>query len=154
MNTSSVELIYLGLTFNARFLFHHLAGGLCIFQCGFCAIISQFPSRFHGRNCFDCRLRCRSHRCLRRSHRGSRRFRTWTEQFNMPPLSIVPVHGVHVIAQLSTNNTCTLFNALDQFVPSDVYQAELLIELLALLPMNGLSYPDLNRRFTRHLANL
>ena len=72
----------------------------------------------------------------------------------MPPLSIVSVHGVHVIAQLSTNNTCTLFNALDQFIPSDVYQAELLIELLALLPMNGLSHPALNRRFTRHLANL
>ena len=148
------QLVYLGLTFNARYLFHHLVGGLCIFQCDFCAIVTQFPSRSHGRNCSNYREHRRSHRSHRRSHRRSHPLQTRSEQFNMPPLSIIPVCGIQVIARLSTTNSCTLINVLRQFVPSDVYHTELLIKLLSLLPLNGLSYHTLNRRFTRHLANL
>ena len=44
-----------------------------------------------------------------------------TEQFNIPPLSIVPVHGVHVIAQLSNNNTCTLFNLSHYIIDLHIY---------------------------------
>ena len=151
------QLINYALTFNGRFLYHHLVGGFCIFQCRFCEITSQFRSRHPQRNCFQCRLRRWSHRCTclsRRDRRVNRRSRILAESFNMAPLSIVSAHGVHVVARISNHNTCTLFDALNQFIPSDNYQAELLIEFLALLHMNGLSPPVLNRHFSRHITNL
>ena len=124
------QLINFALTFNGRVLYHHLVGEYCIYQCRFCEITSQFPSRHFRRYCFDCRLRRWSNSCMCRSlrvRRGNRRSRTWAERFNMAPLRIVSARGVHVVAEISNNNTYTLFNALDQFIPSDIYQAELLI---------------------------
>ena len=147
MFTTERQLIEYSLSFNGRFLFYHLVGAAC--GCRFCEIVSQFPTRLPCASCFQCRLRRWSYHCSC----SSRQSRIPADSFNMPPLSIVSVNGVYVVVCVSNDNSSMLFDALNRFIPSDNHQTELLIELLALLPMIGLSPPVLNRHFTRHISN-
>ena len=146
------QLVYLGLTFNSRFLYHHLVGGFCIYQCDFCAIIAQFPPRNHRRNCTYCREHRRRHQP--RYLRNSIQIQIQPNNYNISPLHIVPVRGNQVVCHLSISHSCNLFNVVLQFVPSSIQQHELQTELLFLLQLNRLNYYTLNLRFMRHLANL
>ena len=146
------QLVYLGLTSNSRFLYHHLVGGFCIYQCNFCAIVAQFPLRNHRRNCTYCREHRRRH--LPRYRRSCIQLQIQPNNFNMPPLHITSVRGNQVVSHLSITHACNLINVVLQFVPSSIYLHELQTELLFLLHLNRLNYYTLNLRFMRHLANL
>ena len=145
------QLTYLGLQFSSRFLFHHLLAGPCVYQCVFCAIAPQFPSRIHReRNC----PYCRGHRRLHRYTYQRNRVQIQPRFYNMFPLHIVPVHGTQLVIHLSVTHTCKLHNLVLQFIPSNSQQHELQTELLLLLQLNRLSSYTLHSRFLRHLANL
>ena len=116
------QLVYLGLTFNSRYLYHHLVGCFCIYQCDFCAIVAQFPLRTHRKNCFYCREQRRRH--LPR-YRRSYRLQILPNNFNMPPLHIASVRGNQVVSHLSITHACKLINVVLQFVPSSIYRHEL-----------------------------
>ena len=134
------QLTYLGLSFNSRFLFHHLVGGPCIYHCNFCAIVAQFPPRNHrGRNCIYWREHRRRHwHTYRRNH-----VQIQPSNYNMSPLHIAPVRGNQMVSHLSVTHACNLHNLVLQFVPSSIQQHEL-----------QTNYYTLNLRFVRHLANL
>ena len=73
--------------------------------------------------------------------------------YNIPPLNTVSVDGFYVVTGISHENASRLYDVLNLFIPSNHLQAELLIDLLALLPMVGLCPSVLNRHFDRHILN-
>ena len=141
------HLIGYSLPANARFLFHHLAEAVC--GCRYCDIVAQFPIRLPRARCFRCRVRRWSHFCSC----NSRSSRNRADAYNTPPLNIVSVDGLFLVTGISHVNASRLYDALNLFIPSNQFQAELLIDLLALLSMVGLPPSVLHRHFERHISN-
>ena len=86
------QLIEYSLSVNGRFLFHHLVEAAC--GCRFCEIVSQFPTRLPRARAFQCHLRRWSFHCPC----SSRQSRIRADSFNIPPLNIVSVDEVYVVA--------------------------------------------------------
>ena len=145
------QLIYLGMSFSARYFYHHLLAGPCIFQCSFCAIVAQFQARIdRKRHC----TYCRSHRRLFWHTYRRNRIQLHPRSYNMYPCRIVPVNGIQSVVHLSHTHTCNLHHLVTQFIPANFHQHALQTDFLVLLQLNTLTPYSRRSRFHRHLANM
>ena len=146
------QLIHLGMSFPARYFFHHLLAGACIYQCSFCAVTAQFPIRVHrARHC----MYCRSHRrSFRITYCRTRCVQLHPRAYNLSPCHILPVNGIQSVVHLSHLHTCNLHHLVSQFIPTIPNQQALKSDLLFLLHLNTLNPHTRRSRLQRYLTNM